>query len=285
MGRLVLTLFGLGAIAYVAFCLALWFGQTRLIFHPQPVPTMTPADVGLSYEDVWIEMNPGNLHGWWISAQDPDAKTVLILHGNASNVEDGLIHAQYFLESGLSALVVDYRGYGKSAGDFPNEASVYEDAAAAWTYLVQTRNMAPKSIVLFGHSIGGAIAVELASQQPQAGGAIIQASFTSMADMMDQVGYSRVAPKWLLTQHFDSESKVSSLNMPVLFIHGMNDRTIPALMSQQLYAIAPEPKAIWLVPGADHNDIAEVSGTQYRETLRQWLLSLQEKPVSAETVS
>lgn len=285
MGRFVLIVMGVGTIAYIAFCLALWFGQTRLIFHPQLAPTTTPAEFGIAYEDVWIEMGQGRVHGWWLPAPTADTQTVLILSGNASNVEDGLSHAIHFLKLGLSALAIDYRGYGNSEGSFPTEAHVYEDAAAAWHYLTQIRQILPSNIVLFGHSIGGAVAVDLASQQPEAAGAIIQASFTSMGDMMDEVGYSRVVPKWLLNQRFASEEKAPKLQMPVLFIHGLNDRTIPASMSQQLYSLTPEPKQIWFVPGADHNDIADVAGQQYEQVLSQWLTTLSSQATSAKAIS
>lgn len=270
---------GIGAIAYIGFGLSLWLGQTRLIFYPQPAPLTTPAEAGLPYEDVWIPVGNGQIHGWWLPSTDPNAKTVLMFHGNASNVEDTLIQAQPFLALGLSVLLIDYRGYGLSSGPFPNEKRVYEDAIAAWDYLTQTREISADDIVIFGHSIGGAIAIELASQQPAAAGLIVQATFTSMMDMMDHAGYSRLVPKWLLNQHFASIDKVQSLQMPVLLIHGMNDRTVPAGMSQTLHGAIAAPKQLWLVPIADHNDIAIVAGEPYTLTIHDWLQTLtDEKP-------
>lgn len=270
---------GVGAIAYVAFGLSLWLGQTRLIFYPQPAPFTTPADAGFPYEDVQISVGDGHIHGWWLPSANPNAKTVLVFHGNASNVENTLIQTQQFLALGLSAFIIDYRGYGLSSGPFPNEQRVYEDAIAAWDYLTQTREISANDIVIFGHSIGGAIAIELASQQPAAAGLIVQATFTSMTDMMDHAGYSRLVPKWLLNQHFASIDKVQTLQMPVLVIHGMNDQTVPASMSQTLYGAIAAPKQLWLVPIADHNDIATVAGEQYSLTVQGWLQTLiDEKP-------
>ncbi|MEM6435055.1 MAG: alpha/beta fold hydrolase [Cyanobacteria bacterium P01_D01_bin.115] len=188
MEQLIFGLLGLATIAYAALCLTLWWGQTRLIFYPQPAPTTTPASVGLAYEDIQIPVDEGHIHGWWLPHEAPDAKTALVLHGNASNVADTLNWAQPLLAAGLSALVIDYRGYGLSSGPFPNESRAYADAAAAWAYLVETRGIPADAIVIFGHSIGGAIAIDLAYHQPQAAGLIVQASFTSMTAMMEHVG-------------------------------------------------------------------------------------------------
>lgn len=276
MVKLSFGFIGIGAIAYIAFCLSLWLGQTRLIFFPQPAPLSTPADKGLTYEDVWIPVGEGYIHGWWLPSSDLDAKTVLIFHGNATNVEGTLYQSQYLLATGLSALMIDYRGYGLSSGPFPNEDRVYEDAAAAWNYLTETRHISPASILLFGHSIGGAIAIDLATNHPEAAGLIVQATFTSMADMVDHVGYSRIVPKRLLHQHFDSYTKIRSIEMPVLFIHGLADETIPYPMSEKLYRAKPGSKDLWLVPEANHNNIAELTQQQYTNRLRQWLNSLPE---------
>ncbi|MGF1457768.1 MAG: alpha/beta hydrolase [Leptolyngbyaceae cyanobacterium] len=274
MLKLVSGLLSLIAIAYIAFCAALWLGQARLIFFPQPAPTATPAMVGLNYEDVWIAVGDDRVHGWWIPAERGDAKTVLSLHGNASNVEGGLRQVLPLLNAGLSALVIDYRGYGFSRGPLPNEAQVYEDAVAAWQYLTTTRGIAAADIVVFGHSIGGAIAIDLATHYPTAAGLIIQSTFTSMADMMDQVGYSRIVPKWLLNQRFASLDKIVRLTLPIFFIHGDADATVPAWMSQRLYDAKPGDKQIWLVPRADHNDVRDIAGEEYGLQLAAWLRSL-----------
>jgi fermentation-respiration switch protein FrsA (DUF1100 family) len=151
---------------------------------------------------------------------------------------------------------------------------VYEDAIAAWNYLTQTRHIPAETIVIFGHSIGGAIAIELASQRPEAGGLIVQATFTSMADMMEHTGYSRLAPRWLLNQQFASIRKVDALQMPVLLIHGAQDQTVPASMSQRLYEAIAAPKRLWLVPIADHNDISTIAGEQYEQAIQDWLQTL-----------
>ncbi|MGF1521086.1 MAG: alpha/beta hydrolase [Leptolyngbyaceae cyanobacterium] len=282
MGGLLLGLIGVGAIAYVGVCLAIWLGQSRLIFHPQSDLATTPGDIGLTYQDVQIPVGGGHLHGWWLPATDDHTQTILFLHGNAGNIAANLRYAGELCQAGPSILMIDYRGYGLSSGPFPNEARVYEDASAAWRYLTQTQSIAPENIVIFGHSIGGAIAIELARYSSKAAGLIVESTFTSMSAMVDYIGYSRIVPKWLLNQLFDSEQKLPTLHLPMLLIHGLEDNTVPATMSEQLYAKASGPKKLWLVPGANHNDIAEVAGPKYSEFLQRWLASLcpaVEKPI------
>ena len=206
----------------------------------------------------------------------PEAKTALVLHGNASNVADTLHQVQPLLVAGLSALVIDYRGYGFSSGPFPYETGAYADAAVAGIFFNVTRGIPAEAIVIFGHSIGGAIAIELAQHQPQAAGLIVQASFTSMSAMMEHAGYSRIVPKWLLNQRFDSLAKIDSISIPILFIHGTEDKTVPVSMSETLYATAAAPKQLWLVAEADHNDIAEVANAHYIAKLQEWLTGNQQ---------
>lgn len=285
MLKIIYGVTGIGAIAYGFLCTNLWLWQTRLIFHPQPAPATTPADAGLTYEDVWISVPEGRLHGWWIPSRDAEAKTVLVLHGNASNVENALWLARDFLSIGLSVLVVDYRGYGLSSGPFPNEARVYEDAAAAWNHLTETRNISPEDIIIFGHSIGGAIAIELATHQPEAAGLIVQSTFTSMYAMMDVAGYSRIVPRRLLNQRFNSFEKLAHLQVPTFFIHGDADVTVPPSMSRELYDAYQGPKHLWMVPDAGHNNIAEIAREEYPHQLQQWLQNLSRVDSTAGAVS
>lgn len=268
---------GLSAIAYLGLCFGLWSAQRRLVFVPRRQLDLTPAALGLEHQTVRLPvpaqgLTPaGELHGWWLPAADAEF-TLLYLHGNAGNIGSHLSFASRFQQVGLSVLLVDYRGYGLSSGPFPSEARIYEDAQVAWRYLVDTRGIAPEQIVIFGHSIGGAIAIDLARQTPAAAGLIVENTFTSMLAMAQRQGYGSWVPvNWLLTQRFDSLSKVSQLQLPILFIHGLADLTVPPEMSHQLYAAAPQPKWLWLVPGADHNTVAEVAGSHYEQQLQQFL--------------
>ena len=284
-----LAIAGLILAAYLVLCAYLLFRQNRLIFFPSPLLEVTPAELGIAYEEVWLPVNGGfstavevggdRIHGWWMPAQSRAAssnKVLLYLHGNGGNIGDNLVHAGRFHQLGFSVLLIDYRGYGLSQGSFPTEQSVYEDAETAWRYLTQVRGVAPEQIYLYGHSLGGAIAIELASRHPDAAGLIVQGSFTSMHAMASWLGQYRLIPVQLLLRHrFDSIDKVNSLQMPVLFIHGIDDTEVPASMSQQLYETAPDPKQLWLVPQANHNDVATVTGLEYLHRIQQFVALVQ----------
>lgn len=258
--------------AYLGLVLALRLGQTRLIFFPSSELGATPAAVDLSYEEIWIPVGTGHVHGWWIPSPTEPAPALLYLHGNGSNIGDLVHRAKRLHQLGLSVLLIDYRGYGYSSAGFPSEASVYEDANASWMYLTQTRRIPPGQIFGYGQSIGGAVAIELATRQPDMAGVIVESSFTSMRAMADYVGLSCALPMdWILTQSFDSLSKVRSLQVPLLLIHGTDDKTIPARMSRELFAAAPAPKQLWLVPGADHDNVSRLGGITYLQTIQAFI--------------
>lgn len=275
--KLLLSVAGIGAIAYLLICIALLLWQNRLIFIPSTVLTVTPADLGLAYEDVWLPVstktgNVEHLHGWWLPATSPSTDVLLHLHGNGENIGANLGYAQQFHQLGFSVLLIDYRGYGCSEGDFPTEAQVYQDAQAAWNYLVQERGIDPQKIFVFGASLGGAIAIDLAVRNPEAAGLIVESTFTSMRELVDEQGIYALFPKNLLLRHkFDSISKVKSLQMPILLIHGTHDLIVPTIMSQVLYDAITAPKQLFLVPGAGHNNVVSVAGVQYQQIIQQFI--------------
>lgn len=273
LSRLVLILAGSVGALYFAACIFLYRQQTRMIFFPSPSIEITPALLDLPHEEVWITVDQTErIHGWWIPAEDKEIGTLLYLHGNAINIGANVTHASRFHQIGFSVLLMDYRGYGLSEGNFPTEQQVYQDAEAMWNYLTQERNIPPEQIFVYGHSLGGAIAIQLATQQPNMAGLIIDGSFTRIRDMVNLNPLYRIFPiDWLLTQRFDSISKVSALQMPVLFIHGTADTKVPATMSELLYKAAPEPKHLYLVPEAGHNDVAEIAGLAYLQVVEQFV--------------
>lgn len=264
------------AIAYVVLCLLMFTQQRRFIYFPNPVLAALPSDVDLPYEEVWIPVNVGDrvekMHAWWLPASGASRGTVLYLHGNGENIAANLGQAAIFHRLGYAVLLFDYRGYGLSEGEFPSEASLYQDAKAAWAYLTQVRQVPPRDIVLYGHSLGGAIAIYLAQRQPDAAALIVQSGFTSVRAMVDQQPWFRVLPvDILLTQRFPSLQRVPDLQVPVLYIHGTEDTIVPSPMSEALYAASPEPKQLYLIPRADHNNVAELGGMDYLETLHNFL--------------
>jgi len=230
--------------------------------HPSETPLTPPLNKGGLGGVPVHPLNKGGLGG-----------VVLYLHGNASNVGANVEHAYRFHRLGLSVFVMDYRGYGKSQGDFPTESQVYEDAQLAWDYLVKQRGINPNQIYIYGHSLGGAIAIDLAVRHPEVAGLIVEGSFTSTRAMVEfQKGLFWMFPiDFLLTQRFDSLSKVDRLQMPVLFIHGTADNVVPVEMSKKMFEAAPEPKQLYIVPDGGHTNVAHIGGAEYLQILSQFL--------------
>ncbi|MEG4286792.1 alpha/beta fold hydrolase [Microcoleus sp. A006_D1] len=266
------------AIAYLVSCILLFILQTRLIFSPTPAIAKTPDAFNIPYEEVWLPVNGRSpktektekIHGWWLPAANPQPLgTLLYLHGKGFNIGANINQSYRLRQFGFSVLLIDYRGYGRSQGSFPSENRVYEDAETAYNYLVKQRQLSPSKIFLYGHSLGGAVAVELAVAHSESAGLIVQSSFTSMLDMVERQSLMRVFPlRLLLTQNFDSLAKVKLLRIPVLFVHGTADPLIPAAMSEKLYAASPEPKQILLVPNAKHNNgDAFFNSSEYGQTI------------------
>jgi uncharacterized protein len=262
---------------YLLLCAALYFLQGRFIFAPAKTIEETPADFGLTFSEVWLPIptsnsKPDRIHGWWIPAQSRTAKTLLYFHGNGINIGANSEQASRFHKLGLSVFLFDYRGYGKSEGSFPNEKAVYADAQRAWDYLTQERKIAPQNIVIYGHSLGGAIAINLAQNHPNASGLIVQSSFSSALEMAQRNWWTAIFPtNLLLNQRFASLEKVPSLQMPTLYIHGLADQLIPFKMSQRLFDATRSPKQIKFFPKAGHNDVAKVGGMAYTQTVRTFL--------------
>ncbi len=277
--RLLLFFGGVLAIAYSVACLFLWFRQKYFIFKPPRAIRTTPEAFNLNYQEVWLPVSTASgqtshIHGWWIPASAaPEAKVWLYLHGNGSNVGDEMKRAFWFHQLGFSTLLIDYRGYGRSEGQFPTESSVYEDVEAAWNYLTQVKHIPAEQIFLYGHSLGGAIAIDLALRHPNLAGLVVEGSFTAMRSMVAHLyrQFLIFPVKLLLHQRFDSLSKVRSLAMPILLIHGTADPVVPAHMSQALFTAATEPKKLLLVPEAGHHNVEELGSVQYLQAI-QWVV-------------
>jgi len=253
------------ACAYVGAGWYLWAHQRALIFFPSRDLRHSPADAGLHFEEVWVPVHgspPASLHGWWLPSGDTERPALLYLHGNDLNIGGNVERVARLNRLGFSVLAVDYRGYGRSGGAFPSEEQLYEDAEAAWRHLVRDRRVDPADAFIYGHSLGGVVAIELAVRHPEAAGLIVEGTFTSMPDMA-RIGYWMFPVDWLLDQRFDALAKVPRLKVPVLFIHGTTDREVPSSMSERLFVAAGSPKWLTLVPGGGHEDSAEVGGALY----------------------
>ncbi len=248
----------------------IWDTQRDSIFEPQALLQTSPARLGIPFEALHIPSGSGaergELHAWWIPAENPDAPTMLYLHGNFRNISYNLENALRFRALCCNLLLVDYRGYGKSTGGKPSEAKVYEDAEAAWQYLVSQHGVKPQQLFIYGHSLGGAVAIDLALRHPESAGLIAESTFTSM-QAMGELKYAYLPTSLLLNQRFESLQKVTQLKVPVLLIHGTWDRKVPVGMARQLFDAAPQPKTLTLIEGGEHSNNAAVGWVEYRDAV------------------
>ncbi len=260
----------------LAACTSIDDFQRQVIFRPSKDVGRTPAEYQVKFEDVWLKVGPlggaqGKLHAWWIPASTNviDAPAALYLHGAAYGISANLPRIMKLHDEGFSVLAIDYRGFGKSDGELPSEATAYEDTRAAWVEL--TRRAPTSKRYIYGHSLGGAIAMELASSPDakDAAGLVMESAFTSVSEMQQFTAYKWIPLAAVQTQFFDSLAKAPKLCMPTLFMHGSNDYRIPLAVAQKLFAAAPEPKRWLLVEGARHVDIP----TRYTP---QWSAAMKE---------
>lgn len=255
-------------IAAAAYAAAYW-SASRAVYFPSKFPEgywYVQAQLGAA--DVWLNTSDGiRIHGWQLDKAGARFVT-LYFHGNAGNMTDRYDHFREIASAGSSLLMIDYRGYGKSAGR-PTENGLYTDADAAYDHLIRA-GYRPGQIILHGESLGTAVAVDLASRHPCAA-VVLEAPFPSGKDVARTV-LPIVGP--LVVWSFNSQGKIACIHAPMLFIHGDRDEIIPLRLGQALFATAPEPKSRWIVPGAHHNDIVQTAGPAYRQHLRSFYDSL-----------
>ena len=230
-----------------------------LIFQPTPGADLEPLALGIRAEPAWLTSEDGvRLHAFFLPAEAPATRAILMLHGNAGNASHRLPRAAALAQLGAHVLLIDYRGYGLSDGR-PSEPGAYADARAGLAFLI-ARGIEEKRVVLFGHSLGGAIAVDLAAGRGLAG-VVLESAFTSLAD----VARSFAGPlgSFLLRERFDSVAKIAELRAPLLQLHGDRDDLVPCSLGRALFELAPEPKQFETLRGAGHNDTAELGGARY----------------------
>lgn len=258
------------AAAFGLFALFLFFGQHSLIYYPQ-LPTRnivaTPDDIGLDYEEITIITEDRlRLNGWYLPARQARA-VLLFFHGNAGNISHRLDSLRIFHGLGLSILIFDYRGYGKSEGSI-SEMGSYRDAEAAWRYLRYERHIAAEDIILFGRSMGGAIAAYLASRQ-RPKGLIVESTFTSVPELAADL-YPYLPAKLLSRVQYDTRAYLDSVVCPLLIVHSTSDDIIPFNHGEALFAAARDPKYLLSIRGS-HNEGFLDSGQQYIDGLRAFI--------------
>lgn len=236
--------------------------QRNRTFLPDRFPNgiWDPSPFGLTAQDVWFyAADDVELHGWWI--RHPKAQgTVLYCHGNTGNIAQQIGIFRYLQRLKINLFAFDYRGYGRSSGR-PSEKGLFRDVRAAYDHLVGPLGQDPGKIILFGHSLGGAVAIDCALDRPVAG-LVVQSTFTHLRAMA-RAFFPQIPLHWIARNQFRSIDKVGKLTMPKLFIHGAEDGTAPVALGRELYERAAEPKEWYVVPHAGHNDIHRHGGFQY----------------------
>lgn len=264
-------------------CAKLEQTERELVFRIEPGTARWFSGLPAGIEDVQLQ-SPAlaadeSLHAWWWPAPRKDAPALLYLHGSRWNLTGQLFRIEQLHAMGFSVLAVDYRGFGQSRGPLPSERSVYQDALIAWEHLARLQPEASKRFI-YGHSLGGAVAVNLAheladdKQSPQAAGLIVESSFTNLGDVATAVSNTSLPVRWLLSQEFDSLSKIGAVGVPVLIAHGRDDRYVPARFSEALFDAAREPKQLLLIDGANHNNSLRMAANSYRQALQTLGLEL-----------
>ena len=252
-------------------CATLDEQQRKWVFQPSKQSWWGGATASEGMQDVWIEFDsresgePVRLHGLWLAQPRADAPLLLYLHGARWDVRSSAFRMRRMHELGFAVLGIDYRGFGQSTDALPSEAMAYEDARAAWDWLGRAHPGLPRYV--FGHSLGGAIAVALASQVDDESGLIVEGSFTSLPDVVSSFKWGWLPLGPLITQRFDAAARVQQVGSPLLVVHGSGDRLIPPELGRKLYERAKEPKRFVLVEGGSHHNTNAVGQAQYREAV------------------
>ncbi len=262
-----------GVAVYALFSVALFFFQDRVIYQPRRQIHADPSLAGMDFEEVWFRASDGVvLHGWYVGTREPSRRALLFFHGNAGNISHRIESIRIFGQLGLNVFIFDYRGYGSSEGK-PSEEGLYADGRAALEALM-AKGYEQDEVILFGRSLGGAVAARIASETPVAA-LILESSFTSLASMA-----SRVAPlfpmRFLLRSKYATHEILPFIEAPLLVIHSPEDEIVPFSEGRKLFDIAREPKEFLEISG-NHNGGFIISGNTYRKGLGDFLSNLEKQ--------
>jgi len=254
-------------MSYLGFGLILYFMQSSFTYYPVREIAYTPDDVGLDFEEVVFRSSDGlRLSGWYVPAKDSEL-AVLFCYGNGGNKSHRLDSIDIFHDLGLSCFIFDYRGYGSSEGK-PTEEGTCLDAMAAYEWLVNEKKVQPDNIIIFGRSLGGSIAAQLATKV-KVRSLVLESSFTSYVDMGRKF-YPYMPVRWLAKYNYNTAEYLKEVSCPVMIIHSRSDEIVPFEFGQKLYEIANEPKEFVEISGS-HNDGFLVSNEIYKKAWLKWI--------------
>ena len=273
----ILKVLAFASACYAALAAWVYFSQQGLLYFPSRTISATPAEAGLDYEDVWLTNGLGTrIHAWWLPCRNARF-TLLFSHGNGGNISHRIESYRIFHALKLSVLIYDYSGYGQSRGE-PGEEATSADVRAAWDWLVKEEGILPDSIILFGRSLGGAVAAGLAKDLEREGGApagiILESTFTSVPDM-GAVLYPWLPVRFLSRYRYDARADLAGLSLPALFAHGKDDEIVPYSLGRRLYESYQGPKSFFELSG-DHNGGYYHMGQAYLDGLERFLAELEQ---------
>lgn len=279
--RIGVALAAAAAATYATGAALVWRSPDRFIDFPGPEAEHTPGMLGIESREVWLRAGPNRalVHGWWLP-NGRDAPAVLVLPGTR-RAKSGMVQlAAAMHAAGAAVLMIDYRGLGRSDRAWTTEATMYEDAEAAWQELRWHQSDAGRRFV-YGHSLGAAPALELAARYPDVRGVAIEGAPTSMRELLRDSWVAALYPvDRLVGDRFDAAAKVRRLNVPLLVIHGKRDPIVPHAMGMELYLRAPGRKSLLLVEAAAHGDAASVDAEAYQAAFERLMPLSPERAVA-----
>jgi fermentation-respiration switch protein FrsA (DUF1100 family) len=272
MGSMLTSFFVILFVAYLGLGALLYIMQPTFLYSPVQEVSNTPDELGMDFEDVFFKTEDGlRLNGWYVPAENSQL-TVLFCHGNGGNIMHRLDSINIFYTLGLSCFIFDYRGYGSSEGK-TSEEGTYLDAKAAYEWLTREKKISPNDIIIFGRSLGGSIAAQLAAKV-EATSLIIESAFTSYVDIGRKF-YPYMPVRWFARFSYRTIDYVKDVRCPVMIIHSRNDEIVPFEFGLELYEVANEPKEFVEIFGS-HNDGFLVSSEIYKKAWTKWLRFLKE---------
>lgn len=274
--RMTLTVVGIAVAAVLGLKVLVLLLEPHATFLPPPPSGLTPASIGLPFEEARPETTDGlRIHGWFIPGRGRAALTLLYFHGNAEDIGACLPVARLARSAGYNTLLVDYRGYGRSEGR-PSEVGIYRDGEAALGYLRGRPDIDPGRIVLWGRSIGAAVAVRLAATGPPPAGIILESPFTSARELLREGNY------WVLyaaslfgSYRFDLAASMRRVTAPVLVVHGTEDEVVPFRLGRRLCDLSPGRKEFAAIPGGGHNNLMTVHGDELWGAVKRFLATIE----------
>ena len=259
-------LFIVTGITFFIF-LGVKFYEKKMIFYPFKELESYPSDYGIEFENIFIKTKDKiQINGWFIPSKNA-SKTILFFHGNAGNISHRIEIINIFLQLKMNIFIIDYRGYGKSNGK-SSEKGIYIDAISSYEYLINQKKIKPENIIIYGKSLGTVAAIDLASKV-KIGKLIVDSGLTSAKDM-SKIIVPILPVYFLLSVKLDSLNKIEKVNCPILFIHSIDDKTIPFIMGQKLFKKAKEPKQFYQSTGR-HNDFLYINKSKIIKILDEFI--------------